>query len=453
MNTQLGKDGIVKLLFKLAIPAMLAQFVNVCYSIVDRIYISNIEGIGAAALAGVGICAPIITFITSFAFLVGMGGAPIMAMRMGAQKNDKAREVLSNSLVLLIGLSVLLTIIIIIFKKPMLMAFGASETTYVHANDYFKVYMYGTIFALLSLGLNSFITAQGFSKTSMVTVLVGAALNIVLDPLFIFTFKMGVSGAAIATVIAQAASCLISILFLLSRKSIIRLSFYNLSFKAMRQICKLGLSPFLIIGTDSVVIIIFNMVLKAYGGVAFGDFYITAGTITMSFMQIITMPLSGISGGCQPILSYNYGAGDTLRVKKAFLGVNIFCVAFSLIMTVVANILPSHFVGIFTRDPAIAEMAIWGIKVYTFGIIFMAIQYACVDNLTALGQSGVAITLSFTRKIIVLITLTIVLPIFLGAKGAFYAEPIADIIGATISGTVSLLLLNKILKKPSKLLG
>ncbi|MEG2159352.1 MAG: MATE family efflux transporter, partial [Clostridia bacterium] len=325
-GTDLGNDSISKLIIKLAIPSMLAQFVNVLYGIVDRIYIGNIVGIGELALAGVGVCAPIITLITSFSFLVGLGGSPLVSMRLGEKKPEEAQKVISNSFFMLLVISVVLTVLFLIIKTPMLMLFGASEQTFVYANDYLTIYILGNIFAILTVGLNSFIICQGFSKISMGTVLIGAFLNIVLDPLFIFTFNMGVVGAALATVISQAISCIWVVWFLLSKKSQIKLNIKNLSTKIMGKIMALGFSPFMIIATDSVVLILFNIILQKYGGAELGDFYVTVGTIVISYMQIITMPMGGITMGCQPILSFNYGAKQIDRVKKAFYGMNIICI-------------------------------------------------------------------------------------------------------------------------------
>ncbi|MEG1711216.1 MAG: MATE family efflux transporter [Clostridia bacterium] len=446
-ENDLGNDKISKLILKLAIPSMLAQFVNVLYGIVDRIYIGNIPSIGGVALAGVGVCAPIITLITSFSFLVGLGGSPLVSMRLGEKRPQEAQKVISNSFFMLLVISVILTVVFLIIKKPMLMIFGASAKTITYANDYLTIYILGNIFALLTVGLNSFIICQGFSKVSMCTVLIGAVLNIALDPLFIFTFNMGVKGAAWATVLSQAVSCLWVIIFLLSKRSQVKLNIKNLSFKIMKKIMALGFSPFMIIATDSIVLILFNVILQKYGGIEFGDFYVTVATIVISYMQLITMPMGGITMGCQPILSYNYGAKKIDRVKKAFWGMNIICICFTSIMFIISMTIPHLFVGIFTSDAATLQLAVWAIRVYTSGIIFLAVQYACVDSLTALGQAKTAISLSLTRKMLIMTSLIIILPIFWGAKGTFFSEPIADILSAIISGSVCLFALNKILNK------
>ncbi|MEG2274294.1 MAG: MATE family efflux transporter, partial [Clostridia bacterium] len=441
----LGNDKISKLIIKLALPSMLAQFVNVLYGIVDRIYIGNIPDIGGLALAGVGVCAPILTLITSFSFLVGLGGSPLVAMRLGEEKPDEAQKIVANSLFMLLIISVLSTVVFFLVRKPMLLGFGASANTLPYANEYLSYYIIGNVFAILTIGLNSFIICQGFAKISMCTVLIGAVLNIGLDPLFIFTFGLGVKGAAIATVISQAASCLWVVLFLLSKKSKIKLTLKNLSTKIMRKIMALGFSPFMIIATDSVVIILINMMLQKYGGVENGDFYVTVATIVISYMQLITMPMGGITMGCQPILSFNYGANKVDRVKKAFWGMNIICICFTAVMFIFSMSIPHLFAAIFTSDPRTIDFAVRAIRIYTFGIIFLAVQYACVDSLTALGQAKIAITLSLTRKVLIMTTLIVVLPIFLGVDGVYLAEPIADISAAIISGATSVFVIKKLL--------
>lgn len=449
MTGDLGKDKIGRLILRLALPAMFAQFVNVLYGIVDRIFISNIADIGGAALAGVGVCAPILTLITSFCFLVGLGGAPLFAMNLGAQKPEDAKKILANSFFMLLALSVVLTVIFFFIKTPLLRLFGASPNTIGFADEYMSVYILGTGFSLISLGLNSFIMAQGYSKVSMMTVLIGAVINIVFDPVFIFIFNMGVGGAALVTVLSQGVSCLWVILFLLSKKSGVKLSLKNIKGKTCLKIILLGLSPFLIIATDSVVIILLNTSLSHYGGAQMGDTLITAATIVLTFMQIVTMPMGGITMGCQPIISFNYGANNTERVKKAFIGVNIICLVFTSIMFILSMTLSPFFVRIFTSDPSVQSIAIFGTRVYTAGIIMLGVQYACVDSLTALGAAGIAITLSFTRKLVIMVALIILLPMFLGATGVFFAEPIADAASCIISGTVCLVMLKKILRKPA----
>lgn len=447
----LGTESITKLLLKLTIPSMLAQFVNVFYSIADRIFIGNIDGIGDLALAGVGICTPVVTLLTSFSYLAGMGGAPLAAIRLGAGDKDGAKRILSNSFIMLLATAIILTIVFLCAKKPLLMLFGASENTYVYANNYLTIYLAGSVFAMLSLGLNTFITAQGFSKTAMASVLIGAALNIALDPLFIFVFNMGVKGAAIATVIAQFASFLWVILFLVGKKTFIRLSFKGFDFKLVKKILTLGISPFLIMATESVIIIVLNSVLSRTGGND-ADRLIAAATIIISFLQLIIFPLGGLTMSAQPIMSFNLGAGKIERIRKGVKGLICICLIFNAIMFTLAMTIPQYFAKIFTDDSRITELAVWGIRVHTSGVLILTLQYAVVDSFTALNFPKYAITLSLGRKLGIILPLTIILPLCTGqAIYAFIAEPVADIIGGICSTFLFLYFNKKVLPKYGKL--
>ena len=441
-----GKDPIPVLVLKVSVPFMFAQFVNVLYSIVDRIYIGNIPVIGDAALAGAGVCGPIVTLVSSFAFLVGVGGAPLMAMSMGAGDRERARRILSNCAMMLTVLAVVLTIVLLLTKDAMLMAFGASEETFVYADSYLTIYVLGTAFAILSVGLNQFIICQGFSGIGMTTVLIGAALNIALDPVFIFLLGLEVRGAAIATVISQAASCVFVLVFLLGKRVHVRLSFGGYSWALMRKVLLFGLSPFIIVATDSILLIVLNTVLQRHGGAEMGDIYVTCATIVQSYMQMITMPLAGITGGTQPILSFNYGAKQIARIKKAYLFIFGLCLAFTTGMFLVSQLAGGAFVGIFTQNPQQVELSVWGIRVFTLGVIPLALQYEVVDGFTALGIPKLAVTLSLTRKLLYL-ALTVALPVFLGASGAFYAEPAVDILCGFASITVYALMIGRILRE------
>lgn len=445
-TNDLGRDPVGRLVFRLAIPSMLAQFVNVLYSIVDRMYIGNIPEIGDAALAGAGVCGPIVTLISSFAFLVGMGGGPIMAMSMGEGDREKARKILSNCALMLTVLALTLTVLLLLVKEPMLMAFGASEATFGYADSYLTIYVAGTFFAVLSVGLNQFIICQGFSGTGMFTVLIGAVLNIVLDPVFIFTFGMGVAGAALATVISQAGSFAFVLAFLLGKRVHVRLSFGGYSWRVMRRVLMFGFSPFIITATDSVLLIVLNSVLQRYGGPQMGDVYVTCATIVQSYMQLITLPMGGITGGTQPVLSFNYGAKNIARIKRAYVFIFGLCVSFTLVMFLISQLASGGFVGIFTQNPQVTELSVWGIRVFTLGIIPLAFQYEVVDGFTALGVPRLAITLSLTRKSLFFI-LTLALPAFLGAAGAFYAEPAADIFCGVLSTLVYALVINRLLRE------
>lgn len=441
----LGNEKVVKLVFKLAIPAMIAQFVNVFYGIVDRIYVGNIPIIGDMALGGIGVCGPITTLITSFAFIIGLGGAPLLAMSLGEKKEENAKRVLSNSFLMLLIITLFITGLMFLFKEPLLMTFGASETLYPYANTYLTYYLMGTLFSIVSLGLNQFIIAQGYSKIAMFTTLIGAICNIILDPIFIFTFKMDVAGAAIATIISQGISFAF-VIFFLTFKSKVRISFGNYNKKIIKKILKLGFSPFLIMATDSFIIILLNGVLQSNGG-SQGDTWITISTIVQSFMSVITMPLLGISSGTQPILSYNYGAKNVERIKKSIKVILMMCVAFTTIMFSLSFFIALPFTKIFTSNEEIIRLSGWGISVYMIGIIPLAFQYAFVDSLTGLGQAKYAVCLSLFRKVGVLFIATLVLPQLFGVQAAFFAEPLADVLSAIVSSTVFVLIISKILHR------
>ena len=442
----LGHDPIGRLVLRLAIPSMLAQLVNVLYSIVDRMYIGNIPVIGDTALAGAGVCGPIVTLISSFAMLVGVGGGPLMAISMGAGDMAHAKKILANCAMMLAVLSLVLTGIMLAFREPMLMAFGASEATFPYADEYLTVYVCGSLFAVLSVGLNQFIICQGFSGMGMATVLIGAALNIALDPVFIFVLDMGVKGAAVATVLSQAAGFVFVVCVLLGKKIHVRLSFGGYDWRVMRRVLLYGLSPFVITATDSILLIVLNTVLQRYGGAEMGDIYVTCATIVQSCMQIITMPLVGLTGGTQPILSFNYGAKQIDRIKRAYVWVFGVGLVFTTAMFLVSQFAGGVFVNIFTRNPEQVSLSVWGIRVFTLGVIPLALQYEVVDGFTALGVPKLAVTLSLGRKLLYLV-LTILIPLWAGAAGAFYAEPVSDVLCAAVSFTVYLLVIGRLLRE------
>ena len=310
----LGSSRVLPTVLKLVIPAMIAQFINVLYSIVDRMYVGNIAGIGDTALAAVGVCAPITTLISSFAFLIGTGGAPLFAMALGEGKEETSKKILTNALYSLAAIALIVTAIVFAFEKPLLMTFGASGSTYAYARQYLLIYAAGALFSITATGLNQYITAQGYSGMGMLTTVIGAAANIALDPLFIFVFRMNVAGAALATVLSQFLSFLFVAVFLLLKSTKIRLSLGRASLRLIGKIVKLGISPFIIMATDSVIIIVSNAVLQSRGG-ADGDLWITVSTVVQAFFQLITMPMMGISTGSQPVISYNYGAKNTALIK------------------------------------------------------------------------------------------------------------------------------------------
>lgn len=447
IENDLGRDDIKKLVLRIAVPSMLAQFVSVFYSIVDRMYIGNIPDVGAVALAGVGVCGPVVTMVGSVAFLVGVGGAPLMSMRMGEGNEKQARQILSNAFLLLILFSVLMTAVIYPIREPMLRMFGASASTWPYANTYFSIYLTGTVFALMATGMNQFIICQGFSKVGMQSVLIGAVLNIILDPVFIFGFQMGVAGAAAATVISQFASCVFVLLFLFGKRVPIRIGFSGYNRRIMGKILTIGFTPFIIIAVDNIMIIAMNAILQKYGGPAEGDILVTCATIVQSFMLIITMPLGGITGGTQTILAYNYGAGRTERVKSAQRYIFTMAAGYTALLFVLARLAGPLFVRLFTSDPDLSFEALEAIKICTLAVIPLGIQYGIVDGFTGLGQVQLALPLSFIRKLVYFLAL-FALPAFFGARAAFYAEPLSDIVGPVTSIAVYALFMKKVLKKP-----
>ena len=444
-ENNLGKDKVSRLVWRIAIPSMLGQFVSVLYSIVDRIYISNIPVIGETALAGVGVCGPVVTMIGAFASLIGVGGAPLMSIRMGAGKPEEARRILSNSFLMLCVCSVALMAGGFPLRQPMLMAFGASDATYGYANTYFTVYLCGTVFNLLALGLNQFIICQGYAKKGMISVMLGAALNIVLDPVFIFLLDMGVAGAAVATVLSQLGSCLYVLRFLFGKSVPIPISFGGYDPRVMLRILAVGMTPFLIIGVDNIMIISMNAILQSYGGAELGDRLVTCATIAQSFMLVVTMPLGGISGGTQTILAFNYGARHKERILSAQKFITLLCVAYVTLLFILARVAGSLFVRLFTTEPSLAAEALDAIRVCTLAIIPLGVQYALVDGFTGMGQVQLSLPLSTFRKAVYFAALFL-LPGMYGARAAFYAEPVSDILGPIVSIAVYALFIRQVLR-------
>ena len=442
----MGKDSVLSLVLRLAIPAMLAQLVNVLYGIVDRMYIGHLPGEGGLALAGVGVCGPIVTLLTSFGTLVGLGGSILMGIRMGEKNYNEAKKILANSFLMLCAFSLVLTIAFLVFKDRLLLMFGASGQTFPYADTYMTIYTAGTFFALMAVGLNYFINCQGFPVVGMATVLISAVLNIILDPVFIFGFHMNVAGAAAATVLSQLVSCLFALCFLFGKKIPVRISFGQYDFRLMKRILYLGFSPFLILATDSVILIVLNAMLQKYGGAEEGDILITCATIAQSYLALITSPMIGISGGTQAILSYNYGARLTDRVKKAEKYILLVMLSFTTFMFVFSRFVPPYFVRFFTSDPEYAQLSVWAIRIYTMMIIPLSFQYVFVDGLTAIERTKTALGMSALRKGLYVLSI-IILPGLFSARAAFYAEPLADLIGAIVSTTVFLLVINRHLEK------
>ena len=428
-NVDLGNDSVGKLLLKLATPAIIAQIVNVLYNIVDRIFIGRMAN-GDLAMAGVGVAFPIIMIISAFAALIGMGGAPLVAIKMGEKDNDGAEKILSNSFSTLIIIAIILTGVFLIFSEPILWAFGASESTIGFAKDYLNIYLIGTLFVQIALGMNPFINTQGFAKTGMITVLIGAVINIVLDPIFIFGFGLGVKGAAIATITAQFVSAAWVVIFLFGKKSVlkIRKKYILPSLKVVMSIMALGISPFIMQATESLVLISLNNKLQMYGG----DLAVGAMTIMSSIMQIVMLPLMGLTQGAQPIISYNFGAKQLERVKATFKLLLKSCMIYTVFMWCGLMFFPQVFVGIFNNKPELVEITSWSIKIFFGGIFLFGAQIACQQTFLALGQAKVSLILALLRKIVLLIPLIFILPMFIENKlqGVLLAEPIADITAA-----------------------
>ena len=411
----LGTDPIGKLVPRIAFPSMLAQFVSVLYSIVDRMYIGHIASVGDLALAGVGVCGPILTMIGAFSSLIGVGGAPLLGIRLGEKNEKEASRILAT-------------------------------VTYPYARAYFMIYVSGSVFALLSTGLNQFVICQGFASEGMKSVLLGAVLNLLLDPVFIFVLHLGVRGAAIATVLSQIASCLYVLHILFGKTIPIRITFGGYSFAIMKRILTVGFTPFLIIAIDNVMIIAMNAVLQRYAPAGHGDSFITCATIVQSFMLIITMPLGGISGGTQSILAYNYGAGNSRRILEAQKTIIALCAGFATLMFLISNAAGTLFAQLFTSDPQIVSMVVRAIHISTLSVIPLGIQYEIVDGFTAMGRVRYSFALSFFRKF-VYFTALFLLPRFFALKNIFYVEPISDLIGPVVSMIVYWTSIQKILKQ------
>lgn len=429
----LGTAPVGGLLFKLALPTVTAQLINMLYNIVDRIFIGHIEEIGDLALTGVGVCMPIIMIVSAFAALVSSGGAPRASIAMGEKNTESAEKILGNCFSLQIVISVILTVVLLIFNRPLLLAFGASENTIEYACDYMNIYALGTIFVQLTLGMNAFVTAQGYSKIAMLSVVIGAATNIALDPLLIYVFGMGVKGAALATVISQSLSTAWVLFFLFSKKAMIRLKAGNMkiSAKIILPCLGLGLATFMMQASESVISVCFNSSLLDYGG----DIAVGAMTILSSVMQFAMLPMNGIAQGAQPILSYNFGAKNAARVKKTYRLLLISCLTYSVLLWSVIMIFPRLFPSIFTPDAALIDFTAGVIRIYFGGLIIFGAQIACQMTFVSLGKALSSVTVAVVRKFVLLLPLIYIVPQFMTDKtlGVYTAEPIADIIAVTFT--------------------
>ncbi len=444
----LGKEPIGKLLLKLALPTVAAQLINMLYNIVDRIYIGHIPEIGADALTGVGVCMPLIMMVSAFAALVGFGGSPRASIAMGKKDNDSAEKILGNCFTTQILISFVLTAVLLIWNRDLLMAFGASENTISYGTRYMNIYSVGTIFVQLTLGMNAFITAQGFAKTGMLSVLIGAVSNIVLDPIFIFGFNMDVQGAALATIISQALSCIWVVSFLFGKKTILKIRKENmrLSASVILPCLALGTSTFIMQASESVISICFNSSLQKFGG----DIAVGAMTILTSVMQFAMLPLQGLGQGAQPIISYNYGAGSARRVKDAFKLLLKISLGYSLFLWAMVMILPGGFVRMFTSDLKLIEFTKTALRVYLAALFMMGIQMACQMTFNSLGRAVESIIVAIMRKFVLLLPLIFVLPqIFKNDQtmAVYLAEPIADFLAVSFTIILFAIQFRKALRK------
>ncbi len=427
----LGREPVGRLLFALAAPAIASQVVNALYNVVDRMYIGHIPGEGAAALTGLGVCFPLIMLISAFANLIGMGGAPRAGILMGHGDDDGAERILGGCFAALVLISVVLTVLSLAFLRPLLSLFGASAATIGYAADYMEIYAAGTIFVQLTLGMNVFIAAQGFSKVSMMTVVIGAAANIILDPIFIFILGMGVRGAAWATVISQAVSAAWALHFLCCGRTVLRLKKKNIKISAavVAPCAALGFAPFIMQSTESLLVLSFNSSLLKYGG----DAAVGAMTILSSVMQFAMLPIHGLTQGAQPIVSFNYGANEPERMKQAFRLLLISCVAYTSVLCALSLLCPGIFISVFTDDAELAGTARWAMRVYMSSVVLMGAQVACQQTFIAFGSARTSSFLALLRKMILLIPLIYILPLFMEDKvfAVFLAEPVADFFAVT----------------------
>ena len=439
-KTFLGTEPIGGLLAKLALPTVAAQLINMLYNIVDRIYIGHILGERANGLTGVGVCMPIIMVVSAFASLVGYGGSPRASIYMGKNDQKTAESILGNCFALLVLISLGLTAVLLVWSRPLLLTFGASENTIGYAVSYMNIYACGTLFVQLTLGMNAFITAQGFAKTGMLSVLIGAVCNIVLDPVFIFVFDMGVPGAALATILSQAVSCIWVLAFLFGKKTVLRIRRENLRLSApvILPCVALGLATFIMQTSESILSVCFNSSLLKYGG----DIAVGAMTILSSVMQFAMLPLQGLGQGAQPIISYNYGAGNGKRVKDAFFLLLKCSVIYSLLLWLSVELAPHLFAGIFTSNPELVEFSSGALRIYMAGMFLFGVQMACQMTFNSLGNAKASIAVAVVRKFVLVIPLIYAMPLLFSSspeaqtRAIYMAEPIADILAVTFTATL-----------------
>ena len=428
-QTDFSRGSVYRNIMEVAAPMILAQLLNLLYNIVDRIYIGRIPKVGTTALTGVGICFPIISLVSAFTYLYGNGGAPLCAMERGRGNEEEAEKLMGNSFFLLLVTGVVLLILGELFYRPVLYLFGASDATFVYAREYIRLYLLGTVFVMVSVGMNPFINSQGFGNMGMVSVLIGAALNILLDPLFIFGFQMGVKGAALATILSQLCSAVWVMWFLTSKKAVLKLKISCMWLEAARvkRILGLGVSGFIMSFTNSLVQVVCNATLQTYGG----DIYVGVMTVLNSVREICTLPVQGFTNGASPVMSFNYGEKAFERVKKAIWFVTAVCVSYTVLIWGVLRLAPAFFIRIFNDSPELLEKAVPSLHIYFFGFCFMALQFTGQSVFVALGKSRRATFFSLLRKAFIVAPLTVLLPRVanLGVDGVFWAEPISNLIG------------------------
>lgn len=450
-KTFLGTEPIGRLLARLALPTVAAQIINMLYNIVDRIYIGHIPGEGALALTGVGVCMPIIMIVSAFASLVGYGGSPRASIAMGKGENGEAEKILGNCFTLQVAVSVVLTAVLLLWNREFLMAFGASENTIGYATAYMNIYAIGTIFVQITLGMNAFITAQGFAKTGMLSVLIGAVCNIVLDPVFIFLFGMGVRGAALATILSQAVSCTWVLAFLFGRKTFLKIRRKNLRLTGtvILPCVALGLATFIMQASESVISVCFNASLLKYGG----DIAVGAMTILTSVMQFAMLPLQGLGQGAQPIISYNYGAGNKDRVKRAYFLLLKCSMAYAMVLWLGVMAAPQVFAGIFTSDEQLVAFSQTALRIYMSALFLFGIQMACQMTFNSLGNAKEAIVVAVVRKFVLLIPLIYLMPAIFDAdnqmktRAIYMAEPIADTLAVTFTAVLFFFRFRRVLRE------
>lgn len=444
-ENKLGTQPVGKLLIQMSLPAITAQVINALYNIVDRIYIGHLPEVGSLALASLGVAFPLIMIISAFAALVGMGGAPRAAIALGAGRKDEAEKILGNSFSALGIMSVVLTVVFLLSSETLLTWFGATENSLPMAKEYFTIYVLGTISVQMALGLNTFISSQGFSTTSMLTVLIGAVSNIILDPILIYGFDMGVRGAAVATVISQTISAVWVLVFLTGKKTILKIKPQNMKLNKsiLLPTLALGISPFIMQSTESLVQLTFNAQIKRYGGTEV-DMLISAMSILLSCMQFFTLPIVGLTQGAQPIVSYNYGAKKIDRVKKAFRLLLTSAMIYTTTVWALTLLFPQVFIQLFSSDPALMEFAPKFLRIFMAGMLLLGAQFSCQQTFVSLGQAKVSMILALLRKIILLIPLALILPVIFGFNGILFAEPVADVLASLSTATVFFLMTRKL---------